>query len=308
MSEQIVVELVKVIDCQNTLGENVLWHGLEQAIYWIDIEQAELLRYQPASAQLTRYALPERIGSFAFLKTSGTSDYRIIAAFASGFALFNPDTAAIKWLDKPQNMLGLRFNDGRTDRQGRFWAGTMVEDANMAQQQAELYQLNANGQAISVLQQIEISNGLCWSPDGKTLYHADSPKHCIKQYAFCPETGQLGAAQHFAETPDNAHPDGSTVDHMGHVWNAHWGAGRVVRYAPDGIAQLSVELPVSQPSSVAIGGPALDWLIVSSSRLGLSASQLAAQPLAGHLFIYQLQNIKGIPEVFCQLPAAWLAK
>lgn len=307
MSELGVAQLINVIDCQNTLGENVLWHVQEQAIYWIDIERAELLRYHPVSAELKRYILPERIGSFAFVDTSHTVDFTIIAAFASGFALYNPETKAIKWLAKPCDMTGLRFNDGRTDRQGRFWAGTMVEDARMARRQAELYQLCTDATALSVLQEIEISNGLCWSPDGKTLYHADSPKHCIKQYAFCPETGQLGAAELFTNTPENAHPDGSTVDSDAHIWNAHWGVGRVVRYAPDGTEQFAVTLPVSQPSSVALGGPAMDWLIVTSSNLGLSAAQLTTQPLAGALFIYQVENVQGLPEVFCQLPDTWLA-
>lgn len=307
MAERGTAKLLKVINCYNTLGENVLWHDAEQAIYWIDIEKAEVLRYHPQSSALTRYALPERIGSFAFIEPTQASDFDIIAAFASGFALYHLATGAIKWLVRPQHMAGLRFNDGRTDRQGRFWAGTMVEQAAVAQQQGELLRLNSDASTFSALQSICISNGLCWSPDGKTLYHADSPAHRIMQYAFCPQSGQLSAPQLFTYTPENAHPDGSTVDSAGYVWSAHWGAGRVVRYAPDGSEQLSITLPVSQPSSVALGGPNKDWLIVTSSNLGLSSLQLSSQPEAGALFIYQLANIQGLAEVFCQLPAAWLA-
>ncbi|GGW61273.1 SMP-30/gluconolactonase/LRE family protein [Alishewanella tabrizica] len=308
MSKQGTATLLKVINCHNTLGENVLWHELEQAIYWIDIEKAEILRYHPESAALCRYPLPERIGSFAFLAPGYTHEFDIIAAFASGFALFQLASGAIKWLAKPTQMAGLRFNDGRTDRQGRFWAGTMVEHAELAQQQGELWRLNADASLYSAVQGIGISNGLCWSPDGKTLYHADSPAHRIMQYRFCPERGQLSAPQLFTDTPENAHPDGSTVDSTGYVWNAHWGAGRVVRYAPDGTENMAITLPVSQPSSVALGGPNKDWLMVTSSNLGLTSLQLSSQPEAGALFIYQLAGIQGLDEVFCQLPQGWLAK
>lgn len=308
MFKQGTATLLKVINCHNTLGENVLWHEPEQAIYWIDIEKAEILRYHPESAALGRYRLPERIGSFAFLQPEQTHEFDIIAAFASGFALYQLASGHIKWLAKPKQLVGLRFNDGRTDRQGRFWAGTMVENAVIAQQQGELWRLNADASLFSALQGIGISNGLCWSPDGKTLYHADSPAHRIMQYSFCPVSGQLSAPRLFTDTPENAHPDGSTVDSAGYVWSAHWGAGRVVRYAPDGSEQMAITLPVSQPSSVALGGPNKDWLIVTSSNLGLTSLQLSCQPEAGALFIYQLADIQGLTEVFCQLPEGWLAK
>ena len=128
----------------------------------------------------------------------------------------------------------------------------------------------------------------------------------IKQYPYDAATATIGAAVLFADTPHNAHPDGSTIDAAGYLWNAHWGAGKVVRYRPDGSIDLELTLPVSQPSSVAIGGPNLDLLFVTSSRLGLSDAQLAAQPLAGNLFIYQLHGIQGVLENHCQLSPQWL--
>lgn len=307
MSNAAVGALVTSIRSQNILGENALWHHTEQAVYWIDIEAALLQRYTLADGEYRVFPLPHRIGSFAFLQHGASQDFHLIAAFAQGFALYNLQTQALKWLCQPEaHLAGHRFNDGRVNRQGEFWAGTMVEHAAISDTQAALYRLTPSGQAEPVLGSLCISNGLCWSLDGRTLYHADSPKHQINQYAYDASTGKIGAPQLFAQTPHNAHPDGSTIDAAGYLWNAHWGAGKVVRYRPDGSIDLELNLPVSQPSSVAIGGPNLDLLFVTSSKLGLSDTQLAAQPLAGNLFIYQLHGIKGVLENPCQLRAEWL--
>lgn len=336
MSKAVVGKLLTRIPSQNILGENVIWHGKEQAIYWIDIEAALLQRYQFSSATLCAFRLPQRIGSFAFLADIPQHDFSVIAAFAEGFALYNPHTEALKWLCQPEaHLAGRRFNDGRVSRQGEFFAGTMLEDTGSensglddsrlqsarlktsvfdpaaekrgdTREQAALYRLDPQGKAQQVLDNLSISNGLCWSLDGHTLYHADSPRHQIRQFQFDPATGSLSHPTLFATTPDNAHPDGSTIDAAGYLWNAHWGAGTVVRYQPDGQVDLQLNLPVSQPSSVAIGGPNMDLLLITTSRLGLSATQLALQPEAGDLFIYQLHGITGVPENHCQLSPQWL--
>jgi L-arabinonolactonase len=302
-----VGELLISIASQNILGENVLWHSTEQTIYWIDIEAALLQRYRYADQVFESFVLPQRIGSFAFLASLDHNDFQLIAAFAQGFALYNIETQATKWLSQPEaHLAGHRFNDGRVNRHGEFWAGTMVEDATVSQTQAALYRLLPSGQAQTVFGSVCISNGLCWSLDGRTLYHADSPRHCISQYQYNPTTGAIGNKQLFAMTPENAHPDGSTIDAEGCLWNAHWGAGQVVRYRPDGSIDLTLDLPVSQPSSVAIGGPNMDLLLITSSKLGLSEQQLALQPQAGNVFVYQLHGIQGVAENHCKLSLQWL--
>lgn len=327
MQQASIGAMLTSIPCQNILGENVLWHAAEQAIYWVDIEGCLLQRYQWDTAELTRFTLPQRMGSFGFLapasmqrlaqlsapntaqpaELSSVHSYSLIAAFADGFALYHPPTQAIQWLAQPElGLPGSRFNDGRVSRQGEFFAGTMQElsakqlaQANLPENSAALYRLLPSGEAQSILNELRISNGLCWSLDGQRLYHADSPCHQIKEYVFDATTGAVSAGRVFAETPENAYPDGSTVDAAGYLWNAHWGAGQVVRYRPNGDVDLVLSMPVSQPSSVAIGGPRLDLLFVTSSRLGLSAAQLAEQPLAGNLFIYQLHGIQGVVENLC---------
>jgi L-arabinonolactonase len=293
---------IAVIPADNILGENVLWHAQQQAIYWIDIEAALLQRYSLANKSIERFKLPQRVGSFAFLASEANDENQIIAAFAEGFAVYNFASGQLRWLDRLlQGAAGLRFNDGRVDRQGRFWAGSMVEDARLTQQSGHLYCLQQAGRAQAHLDNIAISNGLCWSPDGLTMYHADSPTHQIFQYDFCPLTGTVSNKTLFATAPDNAHPDGSIVDAQGCVWSAHWGAGKVVRYAPDGKIIAEVLMPVSQPSSVAIGGPNMDWLLVTSSKLGLKPQQAKQQPDAGHVFIYQLDESLGLVEQTCTL-------
>lgn len=136
---------------------------------------------------------------------------------------------------------------------------------------------------------------MCFSPDSRYCYFADSPLRVIFRFDFDAATGELGRRSVFAETSGNAFPDGATVDCEGCVWSAHWGSGRVIRYAPDGRIDREVAIPTCQPSCVAFGGPSLEYLFVTSARQGLTAATLAGDPMAGHLFVLQTGS-KGLPE------------
>jgi L-arabinonolactonase len=281
--------LVHVVEAGNTLGECVLWDDIGQRIWWTDIQERLLYRYEPVNGGLEKFRLPERLGSFGFVEGSD----RIVAAFESGFAYYHPESGQLDWIARPQHASGnVRFNDGRVDRMGRFWAGSMVE--GQGEPTGKLYCLS-KGRIEEHLGGIAISNSLCFSPDGRHLYFADSPQFTIHRFGMDPARGALSNRQIFAVTPAGAFPDGSIVDAEGHLWNAQWGAGRVVRYAPDGSLISSIELPVTQPTCVAFGGAALDQLIVTTARQDLSAAALSLQPQAGHLFIYKA-SIKGCPE------------
>jgi sugar lactone lactonase YvrE len=301
--------LLHRVPVQNVLGENALWHPLSQRLYWVDIEAGHLHWLSADLRQTHQWVLPERIGSFGILNVTADAPYELVLALESGFALFHPKTSALRWLARPELQLrGNRFNDGRTDRQGRFWAGTMVETSLQAGQAGALYQLNSQGQAVCHLRQIQISNGLCWSLDGRRMYHADSPTHQIWQYEFCPAQASLSQPRLFAEFADNASPDGATVDAEDHLWTALWGTGTVVRLDPQGQVSLTLTLPVSQPSSVALGGEQGDLLFVTTSRLGLNPGQLMEQPAAGDLFIYQLSRPLAVAESLCQFEPDWLTE
>ena len=289
MSTLITSELVDIVRVGNTLGEGVLWDGIGERVWWTDIQERRLFRYDPTSRALERFELPERLGSFGLVEGSD----KIIAAFESGFAFYHPESGQLDWVDRPVHEAGnVRFNDGRVDRQGRFWAGSMVEGAGAST--AKLYCLGSGASAVC-LTGIAIANSICFSPDGSQLYFADSPHRMILRYDIDASSGAIGNRQIFARTPPGAYPDGSHVDAQGHLWNAHWGAGRVVRYAPDGSISGAIDVPATQVSCVAFGGRNLDRLFVTSARMDLSPTQLAGEPHAGDVFVYQL-NVKGLAD------------
>jgi sugar lactone lactonase YvrE len=281
--------LVDVVEVGNTLGEGVLWDEIGQRVWWTDIQERLLFRYEPVQRTLEKFELPERLGSFGFVQNSDA----IIGAFESGFAFYHPKSGQLDWVARPQHAASnVRFNDGRVDRRGRFWAGSMVE--GKGDPTGQLYCL-CNGLIETHLRGIAISNGLCFSPDARHLYFADSPSLTIHRFDMDPVSGALSNRQVFAQTPPREFPDGSIVDKEGHLWNAQWGASRVVRYAPDGSISGSIELPVTQPTCIAFGHAALDHLFVTTARDELSAAGLSLQPEAGHLFIYRT-NLTGNPE------------
>jgi L-arabinonolactonase len=282
-------DLVDIILVGNTLGEGVSWDPIDQRVWWTDVQERRLFRHDPLQRTLRTFDLPERLGSFGFVAGSD----EIVAAFQSGFAIYHPESGRVDWLVRPDHgAKNLRFNDGRVDRQGRFWSGSMVE--GKGEPTAKLYCL-LGVKAQVHLTNIAISNSICFSPDGRHLYFADTPQRAILRFDIDPDTGSIGHRRIFARTPPGAFPDGSNVDAQGCVWNAHWGAGRVVRYALDGSIDREINVPATQPTCIAFGGPNLDMLYVSSAREGLSADALAAQPHAGDVFVYKL-DIKGLPD------------
>jgi L-arabinonolactonase len=288
-----MTEPIHIIEVQNLLGEGVLWDGREDAALWIDIEGARFWRWQ-AGHEAQSFKLPERPGSFALTDKPGT----YLGAFENGFARFSPASGAFEMLapvtrDTPH----LRMNDGRVARDGTFWAGSMAEKDGIPL--GSLWRYDGTDKATPFIHNIRIPNSLCWNRDGNVMYFADSPRNMIWAYAFDAQTGPVGAPGIFATTPSGVHPDGSCIDAEDHLWNAQWGGGEVVRYRPDGSVERRLKLPVSQPSCVAFGGKNLDLLFVTSARVDLSAEQLAAEPLAGALLVYDV-GVTGLAETICK--------
>jgi len=290
MNNKRVGELITTIEVGNQLGEGVQWHIQSQLLWWTDIQNACLFSYCLSSKNLCKYDMPERVGCFGFIEDSE----QLIIAFESGIALFDIKTDGLQWLSRPElSIKGNRFNDGRIDRQGRFLAGTMNERESAPT--AKLYCYGSHNQCTELLSNITVSNGLCWSPDGNTMYHADSPKREIHQYDFDIKTAQLSNKKLFAIT-EEGFPDGSCIDSEGYLWNAQWAGSKVVRYQPNGEIDYILKTDVSQPSCVAIGGPNMDLLFVTSAKQGLNKTQLKQDDKAGHVFVYQLHSIKGLAE------------
>lgn len=281
------------LNVANILGEGPVWDAREQRLLWTDVEAAKLYIHQ-YGADTHIIDLPDRLGSFALTADAD----QFIGAFAGGFARYHMGSGGLSWIERIESDIPYtRMNDGRVDTEGRFWAGSMIEgDLRQADggAAAALYRYD-RGQVSRIFGDILISNGLCFSPDGGTAYFADSPRRTIYAIALGAD-GQVGERRVFAQTPAGAYPDGAVIDAEGYLWSAHWGAGRVVRYSPEGNVDRVLDVPVTQPTCPAFGGPDGKTLYVTSARTGLSDSVLAAEPEAGNVLIYRM-DVAGPPAV-----------
>ncbi|MEQ8747420.1 SMP-30/gluconolactonase/LRE family protein [Pyruvatibacter sp.] len=279
------------------LGECVLWRDSDQSVWWTDVQSCRLYRLAWPSLALTVYETPERLCSFSFL--SGT-DQEILAAFASGIAIYAPDKNHVRWLHQPQELGGsLRLNDGRTDPKGRFWVGSMSEDLVPS---GRLYRTGKDGILDIKKEGIRISNGLCWAPDGRTMYFTDSPTRQILKCPYDADTGTLGDWQVFTTVADGE-PDGAITDAAGTHWFAHWGEGRVVATDPTGTRTHALQVPTHNPTCPALGGPAGNLMFVTSAKQGTTPSDAQA----GHLFIFETNLCAG-PTARAQVGKMTLAR
>lgn len=276
-----------VVDCRNRLGEAPLWDVAEQALYWVDIEGKLIQRYRPSTGAVDRWRTPERIGSLALREQGG-----LIVAFASGIAFYDLDSGAIEWIARPEaDKPGNRFNEGKCDRRGRFWAGTM--DDSLKAHTAALYRVDPDRSVHKAFGDIGISNCFVWSLDDDAFFFADTLDKRIYKFNYDPVAGTVSNRRLFAET--SANPDGGAIDDQGGLWNAEWDDWRVVRYAPNGAIDRVVELPVEKPTSCMFGGPDLATLYVTSAVWDLTPQRLARQPQAGGLFAIDV-GARGVPE------------
>lgn len=269
-----------VIPAQNLLGEGPTWSVANQALYWIDILNAQLFAWSPASQQTEQWQLPEHIGSFGFLESG-----KLIVALSSGLAFFDKDSGKVEWIARPEpNELNTRFNDGKCGPGGRFWAGTMCYDED--QVRGSLYCLHPDKQIEQKEHPVGISNGLDWSLDHQIFYHTDSPLRTIFAYDYDVASGHIQNKRVFAQITDGF-PDGLTLDAEGYIWSAIWDGWCLLRFAPDGSIDKKIDLPVQRPSCCTFGGPDLNQLYITSARKGLSPEALAQQELAGNVLMVE---------------------
>lgn len=276
----------KVIETHDELGEGISWRASDQTLWWTDILGKRLNCLDWLADELRAFDVPERLTCFGFVNGD---DERLVCGFESGFAFFLPESGDIEWIARPlADRPGVRMNDGRVDRQGRLWVGSMVENEAVAPaaNAGALYRLDSNLQVTQVLDGLHISNGLGWSPASDAMYLADSPLHEVRRYEFDAATGQPGASREFARFADDEYPDGATVDADGNLWQAIWAGSRVDCIAPGGATLRSLEVPVSQPTCTCFAGADLSSLAVSTAWTGLTDEQRAAEPLAGCVLIY----------------------
>lgn len=274
----------------NVLGESPVWSVGEAALYWVDTRGPAIHRLDPSSGQVKTWTLPDYVGSIGLRARGG-----LVAATQRGFHFFDPASGALEAIADPElHLPDNRFNDGRCDRRGRFWSGTMSDLRR--DPTGSLYCLEPDLKVRAVRSGVIVPNSLSWSPDDRVMYFADTYRHTIWAYDFDLERGAIANERVFVDAKDRAgRPDGSTIDAAGCLWNAEYAGGRLCRYAPDGRLDRTIELPVTQPTSCTFGGARLDTLYITTARQRLTPEQLAAQPLAGSIFAVNV-GVSGLPE------------
>jgi sugar lactone lactonase YvrE len=285
-----MTEVTCALHAHALLGEAPLWDAAEQALYWVDVKRGEVHRFDPATGRDARWIVAEDVGSLAVREAGG-----LVVAMRSGFHFLDPATGRTTPIVNPEPERGEnRFNDGKPDRQGRFWAGSMHDPETRPT--GGLYRLDPDRSCRRLVDGLVCSNGLCWSPDGRTMYHADTVYRTVWAWDFDPDRGEIANRRTFIEVPaaDGA-PDGATVDAEGCLWLAHWDGWRLTRYDPIGRIERVVMLPVQRPTCPAFGGPDLDVLYVTSASINFSAAERARQPLAGGILALD-PGIRGLPE------------
>jgi len=264
------------------VGESAIWHEVESALYWVDIEGFTVNRLHAASGKFTSWKMGSNPSALAI-----DDDNFLVVATRNGLLRLNTtDGVETPIVDAPYDTSKVRFNDGRVDPAGRFWIGTMYEPRD--QPAAEMYVLERDALRCAWRGGMTNSNGLAWSLDGRTMYHADTTTHRIDCYDFDPATGEQSNARTiltFASDKKAAdyggRPDGATMDAEGMYWVAMFEGGRVLRISPTGEILREIGLPVRCPTSLAFGGPDLRTLYITSASQGRSADEIAKYPHTG---------------------------
>lgn len=284
------------------LGESPFWHPEEAALYWCDIPGRALHRWAPATAVHTQWALPSEPGCIAPLPGGD-----LLLACRDGLFRFSPTSGnRLRLAAPPYDPARERFNDGKADPQGRLWVGTIYEPRKPPD--AALYRW-AGGRLERMVGDITVSNGLAFSPDGRTMYRSDTAAHRIWALDFDGSDGSLSRQRVFAEfaakQPNQdlatygGRPDGAAVDAEGAYWCAMFEGQRLLRIAPDGRLLQAVALPVRCPTMPCFGGPDLCTLYVTTARHNRPAEELAAQPLAGGVLSLRV-DVPGLPVHFAR--------
>jgi len=291
MGVSALIEAALLLDTGCALGEGATWCARTGRLYWVDIEGARLLRYDPADRSHEIWPMPERIATFALCD----DPRRLLVGLASRLAFLDLDSGRIDPIVDIEPELNTRVNDGRCDRHGRFVFGTKDEGAP-PRAIGGFYRLNADLSLEKLpLPAVAISNSIAFSPDGATMYYCDSLAREIRACDYGVD-GRIANDSRFVALADaDGEPDGSTVDAEGGLWNAQWGGARVVRYDASGRETERVTVPTAQPSCVTLGGAQWGTLYVTSARVGLAADALAGDPHAGGVFAATVGRA-GLPE------------
>jgi len=291
------------VNARARLGESPLWHPIEQLLYYVDIPSCQVLRFKPATEQLMRWDVGSEVGCLAPLEDGG-----LLLAQRDGLWRLDTTTGQrTQVATAPYDTATQRFNDGKADPQGRFWAGTVYEPREPAL--AALYRYTG-GQFTSMVGEAVTANGLGWSPDGRTMYWTDTRAHTIWAFDFDGASGVIanrrvfstfarrGAEQSLEDY--GGRPDGAAVDVDGCYWVAMYEGQRLLQLSPRGERLREVVLPVRCPTMPCFGGADLRTLYITSASDKRPAEELASQPWAGCVLQLRVET-PGLPANFARL-------
>ncbi len=273
-------------------GEGVVWHAEEAAVYWTDINRFLIHRLDTASGAVQSWMFNEPVVALSLTTRPGT----LLVALGSRLLLWRPETDARQ--DHGFTLPGwprVRLNDGRADRLGNFWVGSMKnnvlpngEPGEVGPGEGKLFRIAPDGGVTVWREGLGIANTLCWSPDGTRFYFGDTLENEVRVYDYDPATGAIANERPFLRAAGPGLPDGSAIDAEGWLWNCRWGGGCLLRASPDGQAVEPVAMPVQNVTTAAFGGPELRTLYVSTAHH-------AGERLSGSLFRLDV-DVPGLPE------------
>ena len=279
-----------VLDAKALLGEGAVWHAQKQMLYWIDIMGNKVHIYDPATRQDRAINVGQPVGTIVPRKSGG-----VILALQHGLASLDLNTEKLTMIVDPESHLpDNRFNDGKCDPAGRFWAGTT--SFSNRECAGNLYRMDTDLSVHKIADNITCSNGIVWSLDNCTMYYIDTTTLTVAAYDFNNANGTITNKRVAIKvSADQGYPDGMSIDAEGMLWIAHWDGGSVRRWDPKtGKLLRSITIPAARVTSCAFGGRNLDQLYVTSARIGLDADALDSQPHAGALFRID-PDVSGVP-------------
>ncbi|MBV7334684.1 SMP-30/gluconolactonase/LRE family protein [Chloroflexi bacterium TSY] len=282
-----------VIDAKAILGEGPIWDARRQLLYWVNIFGDEVHLYDPTTGQDRAINIGQHVGTVV-PRADRDGTHELMLALHHGFASLNVETEEVTMLHDPEpDTPDTRFNDGKCDPAGRFWAGTM--SLGESDPVGSLYVMDTDLSVHQRLSGVTVSNGIVWSHDNRTMYFIDTPLGTVDAFDYDLETGNIENRRSIITIPhDDGYPDGMTIDAEGMLWVAYWGGYRVTRWDPSsgGLLQ-TVTAPAPNTSACAFGGPNLDQLYITTARTGVDDATLAQYPYTGGVFCAEV-GVRGV--------------
>ena len=291
------MEIKFAVDAKDMLGESPVWCAAERALYWLDNLAPSVKRFTPATGAVEVWKMPEFIGSIGLRKGGG-----FVAGMGSGFAFIDLDSGTVEHIVDPEpDLPNTRLNDGKVDKKGRFWCGSM--NANFAEDYeviAALYRFDPDGSCTKMDDGFIVSNGIAFSPDDTVMYFSDSSGKCVFAYDFDLDSGTIGNRRPFISSVGmpghHGKIDGATVDAEGYYWGALVYDGLIGRFDPSGRLVRTLKVPVSNPTMCVFGGDDLDVMYVTSTRKFTNSMMEARNPLEGGVLAISGLGVRGLPE------------